>query len=191
MSASKKHPCMLIDLAGTGLLVAWLFAILSMTVLRDDAIASEIRNLKDSIAQSSQGLAAMQAQLDQSRNQLHTNRDILTKRGKLPETAPVEEYFQFLSEIADQHNLSILNHYPTGERNYPGLRERRFAYTISGSLPRIVGFFQEVESSSYWADVGYLMIRPPRATKPADAGTREAQLTICLFSAEAAACDEG
>jgi len=182
---------MLIDIAGASLLAAWLFALLSMTVLRDDSVADEIRSLKRSIAETSRSLAVAQSQLDRSRDQLHSNRELLRERGKLPDTAPVDEYFQFLSGIADRHELSILSQIPIGDRTYPGLRERRFAYTISGSLPRIVAFFRDVESSSYWADIGYLTIHPSRVTGSTGAAASEAQLTICLFSAKSAGTDDG
>lgn len=187
----NKHPTIVIDLVGGGLLLAWVGAILSMSVLRDDALTGEIKNLRGSIAAARQNLTVVQRKLDASRAQLRENRELLRDSGKLPETAPVEEYFQFLSTMADQHKLRILSHYPNGERNYPGLRERRFSYVISGSLPRIVDFFQAVESSNYWADIGYLTIRPPRATGSEDHSAREAQLTICLFSAEPATSTPG
>ncbi len=186
MPLSKKHPSLLIDMTGASLLLAWFCAVLSMTVLRNDTVADDIKDLKRSIAQAKQQVAVLRTRLGRSCNQAQINRNTLSQRGKLPDIAPVEAYFQFLSERAETLGLRILNQYPTGERNYAGLRERRYAYTISGSLPRIVRFFKAVESSEYWADIGYLKIHPPRASQSDDMMAREAQLTVCLFSAESA-----
>jgi len=184
MGLFRKHPTLVIDLVGTGLMLVCFSLLMSFTVLRSDDTTDEVVRLEHSITEGTRALTALRVSLDQSGDQLQRNRDILAQQGKLPERAPIDEYFSFLSRLADQHELRVLSHYPLGVRRYPGLLERRFAFEVIGSLSDLTRFFKDIEESSYWADIGFLKITPPQAGRGANPRERQAQLTVCLFSAD-------
>ena len=194
MHMLRKHPLLVVNLVGTGLMLVYVSLFMSLTVLRSDDTADEVPHLERVISEENRALSALRTRFERSRDQLQRNRGILAQHGKLPETAPIEEYFSFLSRLADHHELRVLSHYPLGVRQYPGLLERRFAFEVIGSLPDLARFFKDIEGSSYWADVGYLKIARPNAMHDADPKERQAQLTVCLFSADAikeASSEEG
>ena len=184
MGVTRKHPTLIVDLIGSALLLVCLALLLSFTALRSDDTADEIVRLEHNISRESRTLTALRVSFDQSRDQLQRNRDTLDQHGKLPERAPIEEYFRFVSRLADQHKLRVLSHYPWGVRRYPGLLERRFAFEVIGTLPGLARFFKDIEDSNYWADVGFLKITRPQASRAADPEDRQAKLTVCLFSAD-------
>jgi len=179
MQSPRRHPTLFVDLIGAALLIVVSSLMLSMTVLAGDEIVVEIAELERSITESKRSLALIRGKVDGSRAQLERNRAQLADRGRLPDEPPIDEYFRFLSSLATRHDLSVLNQYPLGERGYPGLRETRFAYEVTGSLADLVRFFRAIEDAPYWADIGYLKIHPP----PMKPDARSAQLTVCLFSA--------
>lgn len=184
MGMFRKHPTLVVDLVGSALLLVCISLLLSYTVLRRDDATAEIVRLERSISEATRTLTELRVSLDQSLDQLQRNRATLDQHGKLPERAPIDEYFRFLSRLADQHELRVLSHYPLGVRRYPGLLERRFSYEVIGSLPGLARFFKDIEDSNYWADVGFLKITRPQAAQSANPKDRQAQLTVCLFSAD-------
>ncbi len=184
MGLVQKHPTLVVDLVGSALLLVFLSLFLSFTVLSSDDTTNEIVRLERNISQGTRALTELRVGLDQSRDQLQRNRETLDQHGKLPEHAPIDEYFRFLSRLADHHELRVLSHYPLGVRRYPGLLEQRFSFEVIGSLPDLARFFKDIEDSDYWADVGFLKITRPQAVPGADPRDRQAQLTLCLFSAD-------
>jgi len=194
MNTFRKHPVLVVDLVGAALMLVYISLFLSVTVLRASDTTDEIPRLERVIANNNRALGVLRTQLDESRAQLEHNRSTLAAHGKLPEDAPVEEYFSFLSSLADRYELRVLSQYPLGSRNYPGLLEHRFAFELTGSLAGLARFFKDIEDSPYWADVGYLKIHRARGVRDADPKDRQAQLTLCLFSAapvKGSAAEEG
>lgn len=184
MGVFRKHPTLVVDLLGSAVLLVCLSLFLSFTVLGSDDTTDEIVRLERNISQGTRALAALRISLRQSRDQLQCNRETLDQHGKLPEQAPIDEYFHFLARLADRHELRVLSHYPLGVRRYPGLLERRYSFEIIGSLTGLARFFKDIEDSNYWADVGFLKITRPPASRGADPKDRQAKLTVCLFSAD-------
>jgi len=174
----RHHPTLLIDLMGGALLVLVAALFLSMTAFAGDGTVSQIDTMEQSIAEARRSLALVRANMDESRARLKLNQQRLANQGRLPNAAPVDEYFRFLSSLATQHHLTVRNQIPLGERQYPGLSETPFAYEVTGSWPDLIRFLEAIENAPYWADVGYLTIHP-LAEQP---GIRRALLTVCLFS---------
>lgn len=168
----------MIDLVGGALLVLMAAVFLSMTVFAQDDTVAQIDTMERSIAEARRSLALVRANMDQSRARLRLNQRRMASQGRLPEAAPVDDYFRFLSSVATQNHLTVRNQIPLGEREYPGLKETPFTYEVAGSWPDLIRFLKAIENAPYWADVGYLTIHP-LAEHPE---VRRAQLTVCLFS---------
>lgn len=178
MQRLRFHPTLLIDLVGGALLVLMAALFLSMTVFAQDDTVAQIDTMDRSIAEARRSLALVRANMDQSDARLRLNQRRLASQGRLPEAAPVDDYFRYLSSIATQNHLTVRNQIPLGERQYPGLKETPFTYEVTGSWPDLIRFLEAIENAPYWADVGYLTIHPV-ADQPE---VRRAQLTVCLFS---------
>ena len=128
----------------------------------------------------------MEAGRDQQRRMLVQRRRELSERGHLPETTPVEEYFQAIAAVAVDNRLLVVRHQPLSSRSYPGLLERRYVYEVAGGFSQLMQFLKAIEQSGFWADVSYFRIQKHRGTGKADSAERSAMLTMSLFSAAAA-----
>ena len=154
----------------------------SLTVFRDGHADAEVVRLRRGLAASRADRVALQRQLDNQDALLRHRRDLIDSRGRLPDRAPVEAFFQTLSTLANTNDLEVLQLAPHSTRVYPGLTEQRYSYELSGTLAGIARFLYEIEHTEYWADVGYLKIVPASPASVTQNHNRKALLTLSLFS---------
>jgi hypothetical protein len=174
----------LVDLAGGMALACLLAASGWLGLVRGRETVADLKGAAAEVASRRRDLASLQSVATRQRTTLAEKEKQLAQSGRLPHETPTEEYFEFLSMLAAQHQLRILKHNPMPSQEYPGLREDRFAFDVVGTFPNLVLFFQGIESSPYWADVSYLRVS---STAPDGGGqtapSAVANLTVSLFSA--------
>ncbi|UCE60105.1 MAG: hypothetical protein JSU63_22005 [Phycisphaerales bacterium] len=183
MSDNRKLPLLAIDLTGGSAVACCLLALVWLITVRSDDVSADITQLRQSVQTASQDLAAFRSARDRQQAIL-TNREAqLSQMGHLPDRTPIERYFQTLSALASQHNLTVRRNQPVSPRRYPGLLEQRYSYELSGAMPDITQFFRSVEHTDYWADISYLKVESGHSSWGGIFGDRIASLTISLFSA--------
>ena len=173
----------IVDLIGGGTAAACVCGLVWLTILRSDPTSAEIQNLSRAVRTARLQLAALDAEQERQQNLFEDHQARLSTRGRLPDEAPVEDYFRALSRLATEHSLRVLRHSPLGSRSYPGLVEHRHTYEVAGSIPNLMLFLHGVESANYWADIGYLQIDASTGAHVEDPQMRVARLTFSLFSA--------
>ncbi len=173
----------IVDLIGGGTAAACVCGLVWLTILRSDPTSAEIQNLSRAVRTARLQLAALDAEQEQQQNLFEDHQARLSTLGRLPDEAPVEDYFRALSRLATEHSLRVLRHSPLGSRSYPGLVEHRHTYEVAGSIPDLMRFLQGVESGTFWADIGYLQIDASTGARAGDPQMRVARLTFSLFSA--------
>lgn len=173
----------IVDLIGGGTAAACVCGLVWLTILRSDPTSAEIQNLSRAVRTARLQLAALDAEQERQQNLFEDHQARLSTRGRLPDEAPVEDYFRALSRLATEHSLRVLRHSPLGSRSYPGLVEHRHTYEVAGSIPNLMLFLHGVESANYWADIGYLQIDASPSAHTEDLQMRVARLTFSLFSA--------
>ncbi len=186
MIRPRKLPLLLLDVFGASLSGAGLLAALWMTCFHKEHATTELSDLTTMISTATQNLATLRSAVDGQRATLRERQVELVSSGQLPAQIPIEEYFQTLSRLANQHHLRVVRHNPLGPRSYPGLLEQRYAYEVIGTQPDLARFFRAIEDAEFWADISYLKIDGGTPTaeqggRPSD--ERNAVLTISLFSA--------
>jgi hypothetical protein len=158
-------------------------ALVWYTLLREDRTEAEIRELSQRINGVRQETGRLRSEGQRHRAVLATYREDLAETGQLPTETPIEAYFQVLSGLASEHGLRVVRHQPLAERVYPGLREQRYSYEVSGAFPQLVAFLHAIESTDFWADVSYLKVEGVPGQRAITQTERTALLTISLFSA--------
>jgi len=183
MRRSGGWPLMMIDCLGGSTLAACALGFAWLTFLRETGPTATIAELQQTAAAAARDLSGLSGMRDQQRSVVAARRQELADRGRLPDQAPIEAYFQTLAALAAEHHLQIRRHHPLAPRVYPGLLEQRFAYEVTGRVPDLTGFLAAVEHTVYWADVSYLKIDRGDEVKRGLADQRVAQLTFSLFAA--------
>lgn len=181
----------IVDLIGGGTAAACVCGLVWLTLLRTDRTSVEIQDLTRAVRTARLQLAALDAEHERQQNLFEDHQARLSTRGRLPDEAPVEDYFRALSRLATAHSLRVLRHSPLGFRSYPGLLEHRYTYEVAGSIPDLMRFLHGVESAAFWADIGYLQIDASTGTHTWDSQMRVAKLTFSLFSAPPSRDDSG
>lgn len=188
---SGSWPLRIVDLIGGGTAAACVCGLVWLTILRTDQTSVDIHNLSRSVRTAHLQLVALDAEHERQQNLFEEHQTRLSTRGRLPDEAPVEDYFRALARLATEHSLRVLRHSPLGSRSYPGLLEHRYTYEVAGSIPNLMRFLHGVESATYWADIGYLQIDASAGTHAEDLQMRVARLTFSLFSAPSLQDDSG
>lgn len=188
---SGSWPLRIVDLIGGGTAAACVCGLVWLTILRTDQTSVDIHNLSRSVRTAHLQLVALDAEHERQQNLFEEHQTRLSTRGRLPDEAPVEDYFRALARLATEHSLRVLRHSPLGSRSYPGLLEHRYTYEVAGSIPNLMRFLHGVESATYWADIGYLQIDASAGTHAEDLQMRVARLTFSLFSAPPLQDDSG
>ncbi len=182
----------IIDVIGGAVVVACVTGFFWSLAAGSDLTRGEIAHLTRAVGKASREVSSLRSEATFLREALAQRREELEANGQLPTHAPVEEYFQALSASATDRGLRVLRHNPLSARTYPGLLEQRYVFEVAGSTQSIIRFLETIEQSDFWADVSYLVIDGNsraggrRAADPyAEGSTRQATLTISLFSAPA------
>lgn len=197
MSKLDKWSLRVIDVVGGCTVAACLFGLVWFTLIRPDRARAEIVELTRLLHRTRQEHRVVLASRHRQHAALQSYEAKLAKTGQLPTEAPIEEYFQTLSNFASKNHLRVVSHNPLTSRRYPGLLEQRYAYEVSGSLPDLIRFLKSIEESDFWADVSYLALDSGNARANAAGrgrAERVAALTISLFSvlsSDTSAQDEG
>ena len=197
MSNRDKWSLRVIHVVGGCTVAGCLFGCAWLTLIRPDRARAEIDELTRLLHRTRQEHRVVTAARHRQRDTLRSYEAKLAETGQLPAQAPIEEYFQTLSNFAAKYNLRVVSHNPLTSRRYPGLLEQRYAYDVSGSLSDLIRFLKSIEESDFWADVSYLTLnsRNERANAAGRGrAERVAALTISLFSAlssKTSAQDEG
>ncbi len=174
---------MIVDVVGGGTVAAFVGVFVWLTLVQSDGTALEVSGLRHAVKAARQDLARTRATRDRLLTELASRQAELAKTGRLPDQAPVDEYFQTLSQLAASHALRVVSHQPRSSRSYPGLFEQRYAYQVTGSALDLVHFFRAIEGTEYWADVSHFKVDRGRGPAGASSGLRTADLTLSLFSA--------
>lgn len=173
-----------IDVVGGVTVAMCLLGVAWLTVIRNDRTQVQIDELTRRIEEARHDRRTLLNALDRQRTLLETRKGKLAEVDSLPTETPSEAYFQTLSRLASRHRLRVLRHNPLPPRRYPGLREQRFAYEVTGSLSDLLRFLKSIEETGFWADVSYLKVDGGTGPAMAVSGERTAVLTLSLFSAE-------
>jgi hypothetical protein len=172
-----------VDVLGGTVLALCLGAFLWLVLVQNERTTADLQRLTRELQTAEHDTAALQAMRVKHVAALAGFREGLAESGQLPTAAPVEGYFEALSEFAHRHRLRVVRHQPLSALRYPGLVEQRYVYEVTGGTAELVRFLRDIEAASYWADVSFLKIET--TTRPDDDGRqpRAASLTISLFSA--------
>lgn len=184
MQRNGRWTLLLIDVVGGFLVACCVACLLWLSVFRNRDATTEINELSRMVHSVKQGLASTRHAHKKQTALLQEHREELSKTGQLPQTAPVEEYFQMLANLASLHSLDVLRHHPTTSRRYPGLLEQRFVYEVSGSGVDLVRFLRAIEDTQYWADVSHFKIEGGSVSLRSAGRKHRARLTLSLFSAD-------
>jgi len=158
MNPNPRWSVWAIDMIGGGIVVTCILGLLWLTTVRANHTSRELEKLRNTRTLVHRQLTQKKNECDRKRKLLLRYQSGINKTGKLPDQPPVEDYFQMLSLLATQHHLQVLRHHPINGRAYPGLKEQRFLYEVSGSMPDLTRFFKAIENADYWADISYLKI---------------------------------
>jgi Tfp pilus assembly protein PilO len=190
LQAIRRGPLFLLDLLGGSFVAACLIAVAWLTLLREDRSAAALRDLRGAIATAKGELATIQLLREQQEALVKARRAELETRGQIPEKAPIHEYFQELSRLAHRHRLQVRSQGPLPPQSYPGLVEDRYSFEVMGTMTNMARFLREIEQSAFWADVSHLKIESAKQGQTETVNTREALLTISLFSVPPERTDE-
>ena len=87
----------------------------SLTVFRDGHADAEVVRLRRGLAASRADRVALQRQLDNQDALLRHRRDLIDGRGRLPDRAPVEAFFQTPPSLATTNDLGVLQSAPQAQ----------------------------------------------------------------------------
>ncbi len=172
-----------VDLIGGLVVAAGVCGALWLLVLRENRAPAILRDLNLSARTTEDDIQRARAALHEQQRLLAERKARLESHGRLPDHAPIEEYFQTLSRLAARFRLQVRGQSPLPSRSYPGLLEQRYAFEVAGMWPDLARFLKAIEDADFWADVSYFKIESTRGPAGADSNERVALLTISLFSA--------
>lgn len=171
----------LVNGAGACIVAVCLVSAAWLLVVRADHFSSEQIELAQRWETARQDLIQLRDAYDRQQSIVEQRRKELNERGKLPQAAPVEDYFQRLARFTTDYGLHIRAHRPHGSRTYPGLVEQRFAYEITGPVDNVIRFLAAVESTEFWCDISYFALEDGISNEPGQAAHPVASLTISMF----------
>jgi len=171
-----------VDLACGAIVVALVSCSLWFLVDYINCSGQKLSDMRSVFSNARQTLATLQVANVAQQAAIQQQTIDLTERGMLPSQFPTENYFQELTFWATQAGVTIQSQVPIVSTEYPGLAEARSQFEISGSLKAILTFFEDIEQSSYWADVGYFSLTQGGSGEPSWL-ERNAKFTISMFSA--------
>lgn len=148
--------------------------------------AQEMVSLREQIESTRQTLATVETAALRQGSLVEARTTELGDRGRLPSSAPIEEYLSVMSAAAAAHQLTVVGHALSAQRRYGDVIEQCVSFQVQGAAPNLLRFLREVEESEFWADVGYLRVEGGDFATPHGAGLRRASLTFSLFAAAAA-----
>jgi hypothetical protein len=172
-----------VDIVAGGMVTVCALASLWFSILGEKRAPRILVELADSVEDARTQIRRVSTQLEQQRRLLAQRRDQLAQQGRLPDEAPIDEYFHILSRLAADCHLQVRGQSPLSPRTYPGLLEQRYSFEVAGTWPNVARFLKHVEQTEYWADVSYFKIEGLRGGALPDADLRSAQLTFSVFSA--------
>lgn len=182
LARTISWPLAVIDASGICIVGVCVGASLWLTLVRHENTQEEIVRLQETVQESHHQVVMLGELAERQRALLLSRRADLSQRGRVPERAPVEEYFRALSVLAARHNVRVVSQTPIESRNYAGLLEQCFAYEVAGSMPDLVRLFRDVEETEFWADISYLKIDQGLVEDHGAAPQRIAAFTLSLFS---------
>ncbi len=166
-----------------GAIVATLSCVaLWLLVTYFDRSGQEMVGMRDELGRARQTLATLQVSNTAQQSEIQQQTVDLVERGTLPNQFPSDDYFENLTTLAAEAGVTIQSQVPMVAAQYPGLVEERSQFEISGSLQAILAFFESIEKSAYWADVGFFSLAQGGETSSLK---RNAKFTISMFSAQA------
>lgn len=184
----SRIPLLVIDALGAMAVAACVFGVGWFLTVQADRTTVDRKALSGAIEFAQRELSAVHAACKEQ-SALFAQREVeLATTGQLPERAPIEEYFQVLSNLASGHQLRVVRHRPLAPQDYPGLLEQRYAYEVTGTTANLVRFLKAIEGTEFWADVSYLTIMGAKPSGSGHLAARRANdhtatLTLSMFSA--------
>ena len=184
----SRIPLLVIDALGAMAVAACVFGVGWFLTVQADRTTVDQKQVGRAIAFAQRNLRAVHAACKEQNALLARREAQLATAGQLPEEAPIEAYFQALSNLASSHQLRVVRQRPLASQEYPGLLEQRYAYEVAGTTANLVRFLKAIEETDFWADVSYLTIV---GATPSRSGHLNAQrtndhtatLTLSMFSA--------
>ncbi len=171
-----------VDLA-CGAMVALLACVaIWLIITYVDRSGQELTEIRKELARTRQSLARYQVAESAVQAKIKKQTADLAQQGTLPDQFPIGSYFRDLTSMAIKAGVTVQSQVPMVATEYPGLVEQRSQFEVSGSLQSILTFFEAIEQSSYWADIGYFSLAQgsSRGTSTLE---RHAKFTISMFSA--------
>lgn len=181
--ARRGNVIAVIDVLGGCTVAACLCSFVWLTAVRNERTRGDLDALTQQLQRSLHDTVALQAARGKQQALLVGYKTDLATTGQLPAAAPTEDYFAKLSGFAERFRLRVVRVQPLSPRRYPGLLEQRYTYDVTGDTPDLIHFLQEIEETSFWADVSFLKIEAGKGPDSGGADPRAASLTISLFSA--------
>ncbi len=170
-----------VDLSCGAVVAALACSALWLLVNYIDRSGQELTDKRKALSSARQTLATLQvANASQQAAILQQTTDLID-RGTLPSQFPTGSYFQDLTLLATEAGVTIQSQIPMVAAEYPGLVEARSQFEISGSLQAILTFFDAIERSTYWADVGFFSLAQGGGADPSSRD-HSAKFTISMFS---------
>lgn len=182
MNQNQRWPIFAMDVIGGCITAACLLCMAWILIISTHQTSMEMDQLTKAQRVVHRQLSLLKNECDRKRSLIIQIQSNMDQTGKLPEHAPIEDYFQTLAVLANHHHLRVLRHNPLTGRSYPGLIEQRFLYEVSGSMPDLVRYFKAIEDTQYWADISYLKIDRGSRMYRSRSKDRVAQLTISMFT---------
>jgi len=178
-----------VDLA-CGAIVALLACVaLWLLITYVDRSGQELAGMRKELARVRQSLARYQVAESAVQAKIKKQTADVAQQGTLPDQFPIGSYYRDLTTMAIKAGVTVQSQVPLVAAEYPGLVEQRSQFEVSGSLQSILTFFEAIEQSSYWADIGYFSL-----TQGSRRGTstleRRAKFTISMFSANTSEDDQ-
>ena len=179
---ARSRSTLSLDLTG-GALCAVILGLTGMFVLRPlIGVGNRVDDLRTEIRNARSDLQTVDASLRTERVRMATLNRELESTGKVPPDPGVGEVHRLVSELAEQHGITINNSYDIQNVSYPGLFEYRHRFEATGAMHGIEEFLLALERDSHWVDVGFISITRSNKTSREDDSLRLI-FVISVFSA--------
>ncbi len=191
MKNPNRFQLLLIDAMGCMVASACLTTAVWFGWHRTNEAAQELGQWRRVVERVKHEVAQEHTRGDQWKTTISERKSQLKNRGRLPDRFPLEEYFQVLSQVANDNDVEIVQQSPLASQEYPGLLEQRSQLQVVASLPNLILFLRRIEQLDYWGDVSYLKMVKAPARQRSGVSKPSATLTISMFSAsKGLTCDD-
>ena len=105
----------IIDATGSTLVAACAIAFFWLIANGSELARGEVVHLRQVIEKAAADVRVLKDEQTGLRENMMRRQEALKTSGRLPDTAPVESYFQTLSAKASEHGLRVMRHHPVAQ----------------------------------------------------------------------------